>query len=171
MNATLEEALKSGLSALGLYDRSRNVPYAAGAAVPDHIPVPRIPRPVPVTGPLSSAALDAAADEALAPRASGQSATPAGYEPGLMEDLVGLALTPENVEAVLDELVRPALNADGGDITLVAIEGSDVHVRLVGACNTCPSSVMTMKMGVERLLQEEFPDMGDLIQVDGPSDW
>ncbi|MCB9682745.1 MAG: NifU family protein [Alphaproteobacteria bacterium] len=88
-----------------------------------------------------------------------------------MEDLVGLALTPENVEAVLDELVRPALNADGGDITLVAIEGSDVHVRLVGACNTCPSSVMTMKMGVERLLQEEFPDMGDLIQVDGPSDW
>ncbi|MCB9664918.1 MAG: NifU family protein [Alphaproteobacteria bacterium] len=83
-----------------------------------------------------------------------------------MEDLVGLPLTRENVEAVLDDLVRPALNADGGDITLVDIRDGDVHVKLVGACNTCPSSVMTMRMGVERLLQEEFPDMGELIQVD-----
>jgi Fe-S cluster biogenesis protein NfuA len=70
-------------------------------------------------------------------------------------------------------MVRPALNADGGDITLVKIEHGNVYVRLVGACSSCPSSIMTLRMGVERLLQDEFPDMGDLIQVDDPAyaDW
>ena len=83
-----------------------------------------------------------------------------------MEDLASLPLTMENVEDVLDEMVRPALNADGGDITLIKIEHNDVYVKLVGACSSCPSSVMTMKMGVERLLQDEFPEMGEIIQVD-----
>lgn len=92
-----------------------------------------------------------------------------------LNELGGLSLTPDNVEAVLDEMVRPALNADGGDIQLVKIEGDDIYVKLVGACSSCPSSIMTMKMGVERLLQDEFPDMGELISVDGlsaaPSAW
>ena len=83
-----------------------------------------------------------------------------------MDELLGMELNRENVEEVLDEMVRPALNADGGDISLIKIEDKDIYVRLVGACSTCPSSIMTMKMGVERLLQEEFPDMGELIQVD-----
>src|SRR5690606_36878756 len=125
------------------YDPSRPRSYRDGAHVPTTIPVPTIPRD---DDPLSARALDAATAEALEGR---QVATPAGFEPGLMEDLVGLALTVENVQQVFDELVRPALNADGGDISLVKIDQGDVYVRLVGACNTCPSSVMTMKMGVE----------------------
>jgi Fe-S cluster biogenesis protein NfuA len=72
----------------------------------------------------------------------------------------------EAVQELLDEMVRPALQGDGGDITLLGIEGPDIHVRLVGACSTCPSSIMTMKMGVEALLREEFPQMRDLVQVD-----
>jgi Fe-S cluster biogenesis protein NfuA len=66
----------------------------------------------------------------------------------------------------MDEMVRPALQGDGGDITLIKVENNDVYVKLVGSCSTCPSSIMTMKMGVEALLKEEFPAMGQLIQVD-----
>ena len=62
--------------------------------------------------------------------------------------------------------VRPALQGDGGDIALLRIEQNDVYVRLVGSCSSCPSSVMTMKMGVEALLREELPGFGNLIQVD-----
>jgi len=125
--------------------------------LPAHLAVPAIP--AKLVDPLSEAALDEAADEALA-------ATPGEHEPGMMDDLFGLPLTVDNVEEVLDDMVRPALNADGGDITLIKIEDNNVYVKLVGACASCPSSVMTMRMGVERMLQEEFPDMEDLIQVD-----
>ena len=72
----------------------------------------------------------------------------------------------EQVQEVLDDMVRPALQGDGGDISLIKIEDNNIYVKLVGACNTCPSSVMTMKMGVEALLKEEFPTMQDLVQLD-----
>ncbi len=75
-------------------------------------------------------------------------------------------ITPEAVQEILDDMVRPALQMDGGDITLVKVENNDIYVRLVGACSSCPSSIMTMKMGVEALFREEFPQMGQLIQVD-----
>ena len=77
----------------------------------------------------------------------------------------GLPLTVENMEEILDDFVRPGLQADGGDITLVKIDGNDVYVQLQGACQTCSSAVMTMKMGVEALLREEFPQMRELIDV------
>ncbi len=74
--------------------------------------------------------------------------------------------TADELEVVLDEMVRPALHMDGGDMALVKIEGHNVYVRLVGACSTCPSSVITMKQGIQRLLEEEFPTWrGELIQV------
>ncbi|MBL8616998.1 MAG: NifU family protein [Deltaproteobacteria bacterium] len=63
-------------------------------------------------------------------------------------------------------MVRPALQGDGGDITLIKVEQRKIFVRLVGACSTCPSSIMTMKMGVEALLKEEFPQMEELVQVE-----
>ena len=78
---------------------------------------------------------------------------------------VGRDLTPENVQEVLDDDVRPALQMDGGDIELVKVEDENIYVRLVGACSTCPSSVMTMRMGVENLLREEFPSLKELIEV------
>jgi Fe-S cluster biogenesis protein NfuA len=71
----------------------------------------------------------------------------------------------ETVQELFDEMVRPALQGDGGDISLIKIESNNVYVKLVGACSTCPSSIMTMKMGVEALLKEEFPGMGDLVDV------
>ena len=80
-------------------------------------------------------------------------------------DVIGPAITFEAIEELMNEMVRPALQGDGGDITLIKVENNDVYVKLVGACSTCPSSIMTMKMGVEALLKEEFPAMGQLIQV------
>lgn len=66
------------------------------------------------------------------------------------------------VEMVLDK-IRPALVADGGNIELVDIVDTDVRLRMVGACGTCPSAMMTMKMGVERALVSELPDIVETV--------
>ena len=71
----------------------------------------------------------------------------------------GMELTMENVEEVIDDFIRPGVQADGGNIELIKIEHNDVYVRLTGACQSCSSAIMTMKMGVEALLREEFPSM------------
>ncbi len=60
------------------------------------------------------------------------------------------------VEKVL-ESVRPALQADGGDVELVDIEGGVVKVRLKGACGGCPMATMTLKGGIEAALKERIP--------------
>lgn len=75
-----------------------------------------------------------------------------------------LALTQENVENVLDEL-RPYLMADGGNVELVEIDGPIVRLRLQGACGSCPSSTMTLRMGIERRLREFIPEIAEVEQV------
>lgn len=54
------------------------------------------------------------------------------------------------------ETIRPSLQNDGGDIEFVKIDGKKVYVRLVGACATCMYSAMTLKMGVENMLQQNI---------------
>lgn len=66
-------------------------------------------------------------------------------------------MKPE-VERVL-ERIRPALQADGGDVQLVDVEGSVVKVRLTGACGGCPMATVTLKNGIEALLKEEIPSV------------
>ncbi len=75
-----------------------------------------------------------------------------------------MALTKDNVEKVLDE-VRPFLLADGGNVEVVELDGPIVKVRLQGACGSCPSSTMTLKMGIERKLREMIPEISDVVQV------
>ncbi|MEM1426428.1 MAG: NifU family protein [Cyanobacteria bacterium P01_H01_bin.130] len=75
-----------------------------------------------------------------------------------------LPLTNENVETVLEEL-RPYLMADGGNVSLVEIDGPIVKLRLEGACGSCPSSTMTLKMGIERRLKEFIPEVAEVEQV------
>ncbi|ACK70453.1 nitrogen-fixing NifU domain protein [Gloeothece citriformis PCC 7424] len=75
-----------------------------------------------------------------------------------------LPLTTENVEQVLDEL-RPYLMADGGNVELVEIDGPIVKLRLQGACGSCPSSTMTLKMGIERRLREYIPEIAEVEQT------
>lgn len=65
----------------------------------------------------------------------------------------------EKVEESLRS-VRPHLQADGGDIELVDVnEEGVVFVRLVGACQGCPGAIMTLKMGIERVLKEQIPEV------------
>ena len=77
---------------------------------------------------------------------------------------MALALTQDNVENVLDEL-RPYLMADGGNVELAEIEGPIVKLKLQGACGSCPSSAMTLKMGIERRLREKIPEIAEVEQV------
>ena len=64
----------------------------------------------------------------------------------------------EKVKEVLDE-IRPTLQADGGDVELVAIDDGVVKVRLSGACGGCPMAQMTLKNGIERLLKSKVPEV------------
>jgi Fe-S cluster biogenesis protein NfuA len=65
----------------------------------------------------------------------------------------------EKVEAALDK-IRPALQADGGDVQLVDIsEKGIVKVKLQGACAGCPMSQMTLKMGIEKILKQNVPEV------------
>ena len=62
------------------------------------------------------------------------------------------------------EMIRPALQADGGDVELVEVSDDGiVKVKLVGACGHCPMSTMTLKMGIERTLKEKVPGVTEVI--------
>lgn len=114
-----------------------------------------------VSAPVSAPVSPLATQPASAPVAEVEANEPAA------DDVVGSPMTLETVQALFEDMVRPALQSDGGDIDLLKVENDDVYVRLTGACSSCPSSTVTMKMGVERLLVEEFPQFRNLIQVQG----
>jgi Fe-S cluster biogenesis protein NfuA len=71
----------------------------------------------------------------------------------------------EKIKNIIETKIRPALQMDGGDIELVSVEGNKVKVRLMGACHGCPSAAMTLQMGVLRLLQQEIPEIEDVIPI------
>ncbi len=73
-------------------------------------------------------------------------------------------MTRESVATVLDD-IRPALQADGGDVELVGVEDGVVTVRLTGHCAGCPMSTMTLKMGIERLLKQKLPEVKEVVSV------
>ncbi len=71
----------------------------------------------------------------------------------------------EKVEAALGK-VRPALQADGGDVELVEVTPEGVvKVKLTGACGGCPMSQMTLKMGIERVLKQDVPEIKEVVAV------
>ena len=62
------------------------------------------------------------------------------------------------VQTVLNR-IRPALQADGGDVELVDVQGGVVKVRLTGACGGCPMATITLKNGIEAALKDEIPSV------------
>lgn len=71
----------------------------------------------------------------------------------------------ERVAAALEK-VRPALKADGGDVELVDVTPDGVvKVALKGACGGCPMSQMTLKMGIERVIKQEVPEVKEVIAL------
>jgi Fe-S cluster biogenesis protein NfuA len=70
-------------------------------------------------------------------------------------------ISRERVESVLNR-VRPFLQADGGDIELMTVNGNSAEVRLTGMCAGCPSAHMTLHVGVESAIREEIPEFETL---------
>ena len=70
----------------------------------------------------------------------------------------------DKVEAVLDK-IRPQLMMDGGNVELVEVNDGTVKVRLTGACGGCPMASMTLKMGIEKILKQEIPEVKEVVAV------
>lgn len=77
----------------------------------------------------------------------------------------GSSLLEEKIREILDREIRPAVAMDGGDITFEKFEEGVVYVQLQGSCSGCPSSTMTLKMGIERKLQELIPEVKEVVSV------
>ena len=116
-----------------------------------------------------TALIRCAADEVASPfegggaeASSSSSSSSSGSATGTLE------FTVENVDKTLDE-VRPYLISDGGNVEVksVGVEDWSVQLQLQGACGSCPSSTVTMKMGIERILREKWPDLGEVVDVGG----
>ncbi len=75
-----------------------------------------------------------------------------------------MSIMKEKIQEAIDK-IRPALQADGGDVELVGYEDGVVTVRLKGACAGCPMSQMTLKNGIERLLKQEIPEIKSVESV------
>ena len=70
----------------------------------------------------------------------------------------------EKIQAVLAE-IRPALQADGGDVEFIDFNEGVVTVRMQGACGSCPMSVMTLKQGIEARMKEQIPEVISVEQI------
>jgi Fe-S cluster biogenesis protein NfuA len=68
----------------------------------------------------------------------------------------------EKVQAVIEK-IRPALQADGGDIELVEVTDGTVKVKLTGACGHCPMSQMTLRNYVEQIIKQEVPEVKEVV--------
>ena len=67
------------------------------------------------------------------------------------------------------EYIRPAVQADGGDLILLGAEDGRVSLQMVGACGGCPLSMMTLKAGIERILKDRVPGVKEVIaSADAP---
>ena len=81
-----------------------------------------------------------------------------------------MTMQEQLIEAI--EVIRPALQADGGDMSLVAVdeETGRVDIELVGACGSCPASTMTLKAGIERILKDRVPGVTEIVAIGAEPD-
>lgn len=71
----------------------------------------------------------------------------------------------EKVQKAID-MVRPGLQADGGDVELVDVSPEGVvKVKLTGACHGCPMSQMTLKMGIEKIIKQQVPEIKEVVSI------
>ena len=77
-------------------------------------------------------------------------------------------IDPEKLNEALD-YIRPAVQADGGDLVLLGAKDGKVSLQMVGACGGCPLSMMTLKAGIERILKDRVPGVREVIaSADAP---
>lgn len=72
----------------------------------------------------------------------------------------------EKIQEVLDQ-IRPALHADGGDVEFLGYDESEgvVHLRLMGACESCPISMFTLKQGIEKRIRSTVPEVNEVLAI------
>jgi len=71
----------------------------------------------------------------------------------------------QKIRQILDDEIRPAVAMDGGDITFYGYDNGIVTLHLQGSCSSCPSSIMTLKMGVENRLKSLIPEVREVVQI------
>ena len=90
-------------------------------------------------------------------------------EPILLKTEIKEEKGKDNVEQriidILDNQVRPAVASDGGDIIFESYENGVLRLHLQGACSSCPSSIMTLKAGIEAMLKRQIPELKEVISV------
>lgn len=92
-------------------------------------------------------------------------ATPVTIAPPQATDV---PIDPDKLNEAL-EYIRPAIQADGGDLVLLGAEDGKVSLQMVGACGGCPLSMMTLKAGIERILKDRVPGVTEVIaSADAP---
>jgi len=70
----------------------------------------------------------------------------------------------DKVEEVLNK-IRPNLVSDGGNVELINVNDGRVELKLTGACAGCPMSTLTLKMGIERILKQEIPEVKEVVAI------
>ncbi len=78
--------------------------------------------------------------------------------------MAGNATLHERVDAALDR-IRPGIHADGGDVWLMRIDDGIAYVQMIGACGGCAAAVMTLKLGIERVVCEDVPEIRAVEQL------
>lgn len=90
-------------------------------------------------------------------------------EPAVNEDyssaLPGEDEIRNKVQDLFDREINPALGSHGGSVELVDVKGNSVYVKLGGGCQGCASAKMTLKMGIERILRERIPELGEILDA------
>lgn len=71
----------------------------------------------------------------------------------------------ERIVQLIDDEIRPAVAGDGGDVVYAGFVDGIVQLQLVGSCGSCPSSLTTLKQGIERMMMEEIPEVRGVVQV------
>lgn len=98
--------------------------------------------------------------------ATGASVFEAGWDPASLNAPTGNETEVEKkIREILDAEIRPAVAMDGGDITFGKYEDGVVYLHLQGACSSCPSSIATLRIGVETRLKEVIPEIKEVVQV------
>ncbi|HEU4388983.1 MAG TPA: NifU family protein [Blastocatellia bacterium] len=80
-------------------------------------------------------------------------------------DILPPAVIRERVQRMLDEMINPNLASHGGFVELLDVENNNIYVRMGGGCQGCGAADMTMKMGIERMIRDEIPQIGEVLDV------
>ncbi len=82
-----------------------------------------------------------------------------------IESSSGLSEIEKRIHEILNDQIRPAVAADGGDVIFDNYENGVLRLHLIGACSHCPSSIMTLKVGIESMLKKAIPEIKEVVSV------